>query len=129
MLTFEIFSSYGTSNLKFGKVELSRNPNVAAKYKINTSPLSKQMPTLILFKDGLETMRRPLVNDQGKLVTFNFNYVSHLFTSHVLYWWLFPQSNIVSTFGLDELKTETKQTAEKTFNDKSKKSKNHLKAE
>lgn len=63
-------------NPKFGKVELSRNPGVATKYKINTSPLSKQMPTLILFKNGLEVMRRPVVNERGKLVPFNFNYVS-----------------------------------------------------
>ncbi|XP_015793016.1 thioredoxin-related transmembrane protein 2 homolog [Tetranychus urticae] len=103
----ELSANYALDNLKFGKVELSRNPEVADKYKINTSPLSKQMPTLILVKNGKEEMRRPLVSNNGKLVTFNFNY-----------------ANVVSTFDLNNLHIDCK----KALKDKSK-TKQHLKDE
>lgn len=74
----ELSNKYSLENLKFAKVDLARNPDTATKYKINTSSLSKQLPTLILFKNGKETMRRPLVNDDNKLIKFAFSYVSLL---------------------------------------------------
>lgn len=72
----ELSAKYTLDNLKFGKVDLSRNPEAAERFKINTSSLSKQLPTLILFKNGREEMRRPIVNNNGKLLKFPFNYVS-----------------------------------------------------
>jgi thiol-disulfide isomerase/thioredoxin len=71
----EISAKYSLENLRFGKVDLARNAEIAQKYKINTSSLSKQLPTLILFRNGKEFMRRPLVNNSGKLVKFVLNYV------------------------------------------------------
>lgn len=72
----ELSSKYSLDNLKFAKVDLSRSPDTATKYKINTSTLSKQLPTLILFKNGKESMRRPVVNNNGKLIKFALTYVS-----------------------------------------------------
>lgn len=66
---------YTLNNLKFGKIDLTRHPNAATKYKINTHALSKQLPTLILFKGGKEYMRRPYVTDKNKLTPFSFSFV------------------------------------------------------
>lgn len=76
----ELSNKYSLNNLKFAKVDLSRSPDTATKYKINTSTLSKQLPTLIMFKNGKESMRRPVVNQNGKLVKFALTYVSNLNT-------------------------------------------------
>ncbi|XP_017479484.1 PREDICTED: thioredoxin-related transmembrane protein 2 homolog [Rhagoletis zephyria] len=70
----ELSNKYSLPNLKFAKVDLARNTDTATKYKINTSTLSKQLPTLILFENGQESMRRPIVNHQGKLVKFTLSY-------------------------------------------------------
>jgi len=67
---------YSLEHLKFGKIDLTRNPKAAEKYKINTHALSKQLPTLILFKNGEEEMRRPLIGSKGKLTPFSFTFVS-----------------------------------------------------
>lgn len=40
---------------------------------------SKQLPTLILFKEGKEIERRPYADSKGKLVKFLFSLVSDLF--------------------------------------------------
>lgn len=72
----ELSNNYCLENFRFAKIDLARNPDTASKYKINTSTLSKQLPTVILFQNGKETMRRPLVNDKGKLIPFAFTYVS-----------------------------------------------------
>ncbi|CAG2115398.1 unnamed protein product, partial [Medioppia subpectinata] len=48
-----------------------RNEDTAKQFRINTSPLSKQLPTLVLFRNGQEVMRRPVVNNSNKLVKFN----------------------------------------------------------
>nr|XP_046916494.1 thioredoxin-related transmembrane protein 2 homolog [Dermatophagoides farinae] len=70
----ELSNKYSLDNLRFAKVDLARNPDTATKYRINISTLSKQLPTVILFMNGHETMRRPLVNEKGKLVNFAFTF-------------------------------------------------------
>jgi len=70
----ELSNKYSLDNLKFAKVDLSRSPDTATKYKINTSTLSKQLPTLVLFQEGKESMRRPVVNNKGKLSKFPLTY-------------------------------------------------------
>lgn len=63
-------------NFKFGKVDVGRFPDAAAKYHINDSSKSQQLPTLIMFKEGKEVERRPYADRQGKLVKFLFSIVS-----------------------------------------------------
>lgn len=76
---------YSLDNLKFAKVDLSRSPETAEKYHINTSSFSKQLPTVILFKDGKEEMRRPLVASNSKLVPFSFTFVSLILSYMINY--------------------------------------------
>ncbi|KAL5016351.1 hypothetical protein ScPMuIL_005940 [Solemya velum] len=64
----EVSSSYHMDNLKFGKIDVSRYPKVAEKYDINTGALSKQLPTVVLFQDGKEKMRRPLLAPNGRVL-------------------------------------------------------------
>lgn len=69
----ELSTKYHLDNLKFGKVDVGRYPDAGQKYHVNDSSMSKQLPTVILFKEGKETMRRPTVDSKSKLIKFGFN--------------------------------------------------------
>ncbi|XP_014238456.1 thioredoxin-related transmembrane protein 2 homolog [Trichogramma pretiosum] len=69
----ELSAKYALDNFKFGKVDIGRHPEVAAKYRINDSSKSQQLPSLILFKEGKEVERRPVADRQGKLMKFLFS--------------------------------------------------------
>ena len=71
---------YSLDNLKFGKIDVGRFPDVAAKYRINDTSFSRQLPTVILFKNGEEFCRRPAVNSKGNIEKFFFTEVSYLST-------------------------------------------------
>lgn len=72
-------------NLKFGKIDVGRYPDAAAKYHVSDASTSKQLPTLILFKNGKEVERRPYADHRGKLVKFLFSLVLyHLYKDLVL---------------------------------------------
>lgn len=45
------------------------------RYKVSTSPLSKQLPSLVLFQGGKEVMRRPQVDKKGRAVSWSFTEV------------------------------------------------------
>lgn len=45
------------------------------RYKVSTSPLSKQLPSLVLFQGGKEVMRRPQVDKKGRAVSWTFTEV------------------------------------------------------
>jgi thiol-disulfide isomerase/thioredoxin len=64
----------GLSNFKFAKYNANLFPEVAKKYNINTSPLSKQLPTLILFRNSAEVKRRPFIDSKGNVFKFLFSY-------------------------------------------------------
>lgn len=68
----KISSEYGLPNLKFGKVDVGRFADLAAEYHINTSSLSRQLPTLIMFQEGKELGRVPAIHN-GKVQKFFFN--------------------------------------------------------
>ena len=50
---------YTSSTLQFGKVDLGQWPSLALEMKIDTSPSSTQLPTLVLFKGGKAVTRMP----------------------------------------------------------------------
>ena len=50
----------------FYLVNLSTLPEMAKTYNINTSAISRQLPTLILFEDGKEVLRFPPYDDGSK---------------------------------------------------------------
>lgn len=60
---------YSTENLQFGLVDLGRFPNAAAKFGITMSVNMGQLPTYILFKNGVEVSRIPEIDFEAKAVT------------------------------------------------------------
>ncbi|KAF0037973.1 hypothetical protein F2P81_010847 [Scophthalmus maximus] len=91
---------YNCAGLKFGKVDIGRYGEVSKRYKVSTSPLSKQLPSLVLFQGGKEVMRRPQVDKKGRAVS-----------------WSFTEENIIREFNLNELFQKSKQL-NKTKEDK-----------
>lgn len=69
----QISNEYKLENLKFGKVDIGRLPEIGNKYHVSDSSLSRQLPTVILFKNAKEVTRRPFADSKGKLVKFFFS--------------------------------------------------------
>ena len=84
-----------------GKIDVGRYPEVAESFIINTSPLTRQLPTLILFEQGKETGRVPAIIS-GKIVKF-----------------VFKEEDIVNVFDLNNLYIKCKE--DKKFASKAKK--------
>ncbi|KAH1170864.1 hypothetical protein KIL84_006482 [Mauremys mutica] len=82
---------YNCTGLSFGKVDVGRYPDVSTRYKVSTSPLTKQLPTLILFQGGKEVMRRPQIDKKGRAVS-----------------WTFSEENVIREFSLNELYQKAK---------------------
>lgn len=82
---------YSLDNLKFGKVDVGRYPDAGQKYHVSDSSLSKQLPTVILFQEGKEVLRRPNADSKGKLQKF-----------------VFSNENMKSAFDLDNLRKSCK---------------------
>ncbi|XP_046734106.1 thioredoxin-related transmembrane protein 2 homolog [Diprion similis] len=87
----QLSAEYALDNLKFGKVDIGRYPDAGAKYNISDSSMSRQLPTLILFKEGKEVQRRPHADHRGKLQKF-----------------LFSADNIKAAFDLNNIYKECK---------------------
>ncbi|XP_063237577.1 thioredoxin-related transmembrane protein 2 homolog [Bacillus rossius redtenbacheri] len=87
----KLSSAYALENLKFGKIDVGRYPDAAKKYRINDSAVSRQLPTIILFKQAKEVSRRPDVDASNKLVKF-----------------FFSEDNIKAAFDLNKLYDECK---------------------
>lgn len=64
----EISNEYTSKTLKFGKVDVSRWPSIAKKYKVHLNGLQDQLPTLIRFCKGKENGRIPQISEDGKKV-------------------------------------------------------------
>ena len=50
----KISANYGLPNLKFGKIDVGRYPEVGEKHHVSTSALTRQLPTVIMFQEGKE---------------------------------------------------------------------------
>ncbi|XP_042626368.1 thioredoxin-related transmembrane protein 2-A [Cyprinus carpio] len=77
---------YDCLGLKFGKVDIGQYAAAAERYKVNPSPLCKQLPSLLLLQGGRELMRRPLVDKSGRAIG-----------------WSFTEENIIRDFNLNEI--------------------------
>ncbi|RVE67311.1 hypothetical protein OJAV_G00101530 [Oryzias javanicus] len=82
---------YNCAGLRFGKVDIGRYSDISERYRVSTSPLSKQLPSLLLFQGGREVMRRPMVDNKGRAVSWTFN-----------------EENIIREFNLNELFQKSK---------------------
>ncbi|CAL8095228.1 unnamed protein product [Calicophoron daubneyi] len=89
----ELSEEFGLPFLKFGKLDITRYPQLAVQYAIDTSGWSKQLPTIILFRKGQEVARRPGLVGTSKKSVQKF---------------LFTWENIVSAFSLSELYADCK---------------------
>lgn len=87
----QLSAQYVLENLKFGKIDVGRYPDAAKKYNINDSSMSRQLPTVILFKNGKEVTRRPAADNRGKLIRF-----------------FFSEDNMKASFDLNHLYNECK---------------------
>eukprot|EP00039_Didymoeca_costata_P032134 m.36936 g.36936 ORF g.36936 m.36936 type:complete len:260 (+) comp9205_c0_seq1:42-821(+) len=64
---------YGSAFFRFAKIDVLRHPDVAKLYGIDTHYSSQQVPTFILFKDGVEVDRRPQVDKHNRVVKCRIN--------------------------------------------------------
>lgn len=80
--------AYSSEKLRFGKVDVSRWPGLAKKYRINVrGEKGNQLPTLAMFERGAEAGRIPHVYADGKVASGKFR-----------------RGDIVTAFALDERK-------------------------
>nr|ADD38247.1 Thioredoxin-related transmembrane protein 2 homolog [Lepeophtheirus salmonis] len=86
----KVSHAYSLPNLKFGKIDCGRYPDTAAQYHINTSALTRQLPTVIMFQEGKEVGRVPAIIS-GKIQKF-----------------IFKEEDIVQVFDLNNLYNECK---------------------
>jgi len=87
----KLSAEYSLDNLKFGKIDVGRFPEVSKKYYVNDSSFSRQLPTVILFKNGVEEMRCPSFDSKGQLTKF-----------------IFTEDNVKAAFDLNNLYTTCK---------------------
>ncbi|KAK3084536.1 hypothetical protein FSP39_014888 [Pinctada imbricata] len=71
----EISSEYHLDNLRFGKIDISRYPEAGKHFNVDSSSWSKQLPSVILFKDGKEDHRKPFISPKGTVVRHKFHKV------------------------------------------------------
>ncbi|KAF8359433.1 hypothetical protein PRIPAC_94428, partial [Pristionchus pacificus] len=82
-------------NVKFGKLDLGRWPNEANKFYVNAAATSRQLPTICVFQDGKEVVRRPVVKNQ-RAVPF-----------------VFSEDNCIRELGLWEIHSKAKDAKKK----------------
>ncbi|CAH8513550.1 unnamed protein product [Schistosoma haematobium] len=92
----KLSEEFGTDLMKFGKIDVIRYPDVGVKHNIDTSSWSKQLPTLILFRQGHELTRRPAIINTPKKTVQKFT---------------FTWDNMINAFSLNEIYTNQKQTS------------------
>jgi len=87
----ELSLKYNCAGLRFAKVDVGRYGELSERYKVSTSPLAKQLPSLILYQGGKEMMRRPMVDNKRRAVS-----------------WIANEENIIREFNLNELFQKSK---------------------
>ncbi|VDM02676.1 unnamed protein product [Schistocephalus solidus] len=88
----ELSHNYALPFLKFGKVDVTRSPDLARVCNVDNSTWSKQLPTIIMFRGGKEIDRRPGMSLKTKTpMKFSFCWDS-----------------IISAFSLNDLYSQCK---------------------
>ncbi|KAI1721438.1 thioredoxin domain-containing protein [Ditylenchus destructor] len=60
-------------NLKFAKVDVGKYPKEGEHFRLNTHPMSKQIPSISVFKGGVQINRRPAIGQNSRVILFVFN--------------------------------------------------------
>ena len=88
----EISLQYSSETLRFGKIDVSRWPALAKRYRISIrGENGNQLPTLIMFEKGKESGRIPHVYNDGKVAAGKYR-----------------KNDIVTAFALGEKQTGSK---------------------
>eukprot|EP00112_Aurelia_sp_Birch-Aquarium-sp1_P025378 Seg841.2 transcript_id=Seg841.2/GoldUCD/mRNA.D3Y31 product="Thioredoxin-related transmembrane protein 2" protein_id=Seg841.2/GoldUCD/D3Y31 len=95
----DVSMSFSDEYLKFGKLDIGRYPVVAERFKIDTSVRTKQLPTLILFVNGEEKIRKPSGDEHPKA-----------------WYYRFTKEHIVQDFNLTEYYEESKKKRKSSRN-------------
>lgn len=72
------FFRYSLNNLRFGKINVGRYPKEGERFRINTHPMSKQLPSISIFRNGIQENRRPAVGSNQRIIPFAFTEVGKL---------------------------------------------------
>ncbi|KAE9556089.1 hypothetical protein FO519_000723 [Halicephalobus sp. NKZ332] len=64
---------YTLPNLRFGKLDVGRYPKEGERFRINTHPTSRQLPTIAIFKNGEQEIRRPVIGPNKRAIPFVFS--------------------------------------------------------
>ncbi|EFO98618.1 hypothetical protein CRE_20213 [Caenorhabditis remanei] len=91
----ELSQKFTLPNMKFGKLDIGRWSKEGERFRVNAHAMSRQLPTICVFKDAKEISRRPLVNESRRAVPF-----------------VFSEENCVLAFDLVNLFNEQKQKKE-----------------
>jgi len=91
-----VSNKYALPNFQFAKLDVGRYAKEAERYNINTNPTSKQLPTIVLFHNGKEVKRRPVIDNNKRVYPF-----------------VFREENIVLEFDLNSVYEECKKTMPK----------------
>ncbi|XP_002738490.1 thioredoxin-related transmembrane protein 2-B-like [Saccoglossus kowalevskii] len=86
----ELSVKYSNEYLKFGKFNAGSSPEIAEKFKVNASAMSRQLPTLLLFHNNKPQMRVPVWDNKGRVEKYSFS-----------------ENSIVYDFDLNKLYEET----------------------
>jgi hypothetical protein len=63
----DLAEHFTTPRLKFVSVNIGKYPELAARFSISLSSMSRQLPTLIMFEDGHERLRFPPIDEKGNV--------------------------------------------------------------
>ena len=83
----KLSAEYSLDNLRFGKVDVTRNKALSERFRVDHSSWSRQLPTLVCFQNGKEHMRRPMIDSKNRPVGK----------------FVFTKENIVNDFQLNDL--------------------------
>ena len=66
-LWYEYSNRYTTPSLKFLQVNVSKVPELAKLFSINTSGFTRQLPTVLMVENGYITARFPPIKENSKV--------------------------------------------------------------
>ncbi|KAI1729122.1 thioredoxin domain-containing protein [Ditylenchus destructor] len=69
----KLADKYTLHNLKFAKVDVGKYPKEGEHFRLNTHPMSKQIPSISVFKGGVQINRRPAIGANSRVISFVFN--------------------------------------------------------
>lgn len=86
----DLAKEFATDYLRFAKLDAGSYPAAASKYGINTSTLSRQLPTIVVFENMKPVNWRPMKGKNNKIIKYSFT-----------------EENVIRDFGMSILYEES----------------------